>query len=235
MIPGRALSLFLRDPQVVFTILDPWHCAPQVSMKAFDRMKTRDMAPGVWDDNAYKGHILYSPLAESFLGVIRIVPNPVILERGVISGELDHPVFSLVCSPSTGISNWSDTIWDYVSPWGRFLTARRTSWTLDNTYHSPQVLIYPRSSMNWMENHSLDVDRGVPLIEELLLGWETSILRLYFEWKVSNLRWECCEFLRKLIKANTHLRAPVYVYRSNAPAHRNLVQNKTAAYEFFGY
>jgi hypothetical protein len=84
--------------------LYPWHCAPQVSIKAFDRMKTRDMTPGVWEDDAYKGHIFYGPLAESFSGIIRTVPNPVISERGVISGDLDHPVFSLVCSPSIDFS-----------------------------------------------------------------------------------------------------------------------------------
>jgi hypothetical protein len=174
--------------------------------------------------------------------VVRTVPNPVILVSGVISCDLDHPVFRLVCSPSIGVVNWSDTFWSYVSPWGQFPNSRQTHWPQDDTYHSAQVRIYPSFSMNWREYHTLDVDTGVPLTMAQLESWETSILRHYFEWKVSNLRRECCEFLRDLIRANTGFRltnanhrALVYVFGNTAPAHRNLVLNKSAAYEYFGY
>jgi hypothetical protein len=76
------------------------------------------MARGSWDGSFWRGQIFWGPLAASFPGVTRIVQNPVVIGRGIISGDLDHPIFSLVCNPHTGIRDWSAAIWDRNSPWG---------------------------------------------------------------------------------------------------------------------
>jgi hypothetical protein len=47
---------------------------------------------------------------------------------------------------------------------------------------SDQVQYHSRHSMDWRGRQTLNVDTSIPLIEEGLLNWETSILRHYFEW-----------------------------------------------------
>jgi hypothetical protein len=151
--------------------------------------------------------------------VTRTVKNPIISEWGVISGDLNHPVFSLVCSPTTGIVDWNTTIWSDRSPWGSSIYIRRNNWLYEPTPHTHQVRTYSRLSTDWRADiNILVVDGGVSLTDGQLDNWERTIMRLYFEWKVSNLRWECCEFLRNLIKSESHPRTS-YVFRSNAPTH----------------
>jgi hypothetical protein len=132
VVPQGASSRFLRIGTFRLpghsTVLDLWFCYPQHSMGAFDRMKLRDVAPGVWKDNEWRGQLFHGPLHNDFPGVTRVVPNPIISGQGVISGDLNHPVYSLVCSPSTGILDWDNTIWSDTSPWGRCPYIHSSNW-----------------------------------------------------------------------------------------------------------
>jgi hypothetical protein len=225
MLPGHA------------AILDTWFCYPQDSMGAFDRMKLRDLSPGVWIDDKWRGQIFHGPLYSDFPGVTRDVTNPVISGPGIISGDLDHPVYSLVCSPSTGILDWNTTIWSDSSPWGRSAYIHSTDWL--NQYqhpHTNQCRIYPRLSQCYRNDavRDLSVDQGIPLTEDQLYDWEKRILRLYFDWKVSNLRWECCEFLRNLIRGSPLPRTS-YGFKSDAPTHIKLAAAISSAHGHFLY
>jgi hypothetical protein len=226
-----------------------YFCASQKSMQSFDRMKSRDMYPGVWTKQSWTGRIFLGHLADAFPGKVRTVKNPVISGPGVVSGDLDHPIFSLVCNPATGIPNWSEDIWDDNSPWGQNGIVRHTRWAKDsaktqaelrsrNQAVSLQMQNHTRFSRNWRFSKPLDVDKDVPLNDEDLLNWEKYILRHYFDWKVTNLRWECCDFLRKLIKRDHQSRVgwSSYVFQSNHPAHIILVKSMwSLSHEFHMY
>jgi hypothetical protein len=112
-------------------------------------------------------------LADAFPGKVRTVKNPVISGLGVVSGDLDHPIFSLVCNPATGILNWSEAIWDDNSPWGQNGNVRHTRWAKDsaktqaelrsrNQAVSLQMQNHSRLSRDWRFSKPLDVDKDVP-------------------------------------------------------------------------
>jgi hypothetical protein len=241
VVPQGASNRFQRSGTFILpghsTILDPWFCYPQDSMGAFDRMKLRDLSPGVWMDDTWRGQIFHGPLHKDFPDVTRDVSNPIISGQGVISGNLDHPVYSLVCSPTTDILDWDNTIWSDTSPWGRSPYIRSSDWLKHFFHpHTNQCRIYPRLSQSRRDDAvwDLSVDKDIPLTEEQLDDWERQVLRLYFEWKVSNLRWECCEFLRNLIRNSPRPRT-AYVFKSDSPAHIHLADSISSAHGHFLY
>jgi hypothetical protein len=95
-----------------------------------------------------------------------------------------------------------------------------------------------RLSRDWWLSTPLDVDRNVLLSNEDLVKWEKSILRHYFDWKVTNLRWECCDYLIMLItrdQQSTRGRSS-HVFQSNYPSHIILVQSmQSLPHEFHMY
>jgi hypothetical protein len=132
IVPQGASNHFVKIGEVQLqghpTFLDTYFCAPQKSMQAFDRMKSKDMYPGVWTEQEWTGQIFLGHLADTYPGKVRTVKNPEISWPGVVSGDLDHPIFSLVCNPATRIHNWAEVIWDNTSPWGQNGNARHTRW-----------------------------------------------------------------------------------------------------------
>jgi hypothetical protein len=107
-----------------------------------------------------------------------------------------------------------------------------------------QLQYQSRLARDWRVSQPLEVDSEEQLSEGQLLVWEATILRHYFDWKVSNLRWECCEFLRRLIQKDCLSRAvdsgpdskSVYVFQSDHPAHITLATTmQSVAHGFHMY
>jgi hypothetical protein len=206
IVPQGASRRFLKAGEFKLpgheNMLDTYFCIPQKFMQAFDIMKTVDLNPGKWSKHAWTCQLFLGHLADAFPGTVRTVANPIISGPGVVSGDLDHPVFALVCNAATGVPNWAEVIWDTSSPWGRHRWARKTTWVGEAIHRSVgmQLQFQSRISKDLRVSQPLEVDSEVQLSEEHLLVWEAIILRHYFNWKVSNLRWECCEFLRRIIQ-----------------------------------
>ncbi len=94
--------------------------------------------------------------------------NPIVSGPGVVSGDLDHPVFSLVINAATGIPNWAEVNWDNSTPWGQDNNARHTTWVGYGNGQAVSMLMqsHSRLSKDWSVSPTLDVDKDVPLNEE---------------------------------------------------------------------
>jgi hypothetical protein len=137
------------------------------------------------DRSGFLGH-----LADAYPDKVRTVKNPEISGPGVVSGDLDHPIFSLVCNPATGIPTRAEVIWDNNSHWGQNGNARHTRWARNsantqddrrqqNQVGSLQMQNHSRFSRDGRYTTPLDVDRNVQLRNEDLVKWEQSVLRHY--------------------------------------------------------
>jgi hypothetical protein len=222
------------------------------SLECFTKMKGRDREPDALGWGRCSTRVLKGPNT----GLVRSIKDPVYTgyktrpftydgytrgqlakSGGFLLGDLDHPVWSLVCHPVSGIPVWWEAIWKTDSVWGASGVDR---WGKDQ-------VILADNGFGLFSGECAYWDRlGVPVCldidqrnQRFILArgrqhWEDNVQRHYVAWKQFCLRIKCCELLRCLLNATVPPREKLE-YISDFPSHILMAAAYGSTYGYWGY